>query len=119
MSLDGTATVVDCTNANLHVPATADFEWEEGTGDDKRTYSETYTVTAVNIGGNGAIESVSAPFVNSIQLRHCANLKTVSAPNVYKLGDGAFGGCNALLNVNTENVFITIEQPKLIRNIRV
>jgi surface antigen bspA-like len=104
MSLDGTATVVDCTNANLHVPATADFEWEEGTGDDKRTYSETYTVTAVNIGGNGAIESVSAPFVNSIQLRHCANLKTVSAPNVYKLGDGAFGGCNALLNVNTPNV---------------
>lgn len=104
MSLDGTATVVDCTNANLHVPATADFEWEEGTGDDKRTYSETYTVTAVNIGGNVAIESVSAPFVNSIQLRHCANLKTVSAPNVYKLGDGAFGGCNALLNVNTPNV---------------
>ena len=63
---------------------------------------------------------------------YCDSLTSINIPNsVTTIGEFAFWGCESLVNINIPNsvttigeqaflgVFITIEQPKLIRNIRV
>ena len=83
------------------------------------------SLTSINIPNSVTIIGDSAFW-------YCEFLTNINIPNsVTTIGEQAFGFCDSLVNINIPNsvttigkyafvfVFITIEQPKLIRNIRV